>query len=400
MANLAKMAERVSLGSLLSLALQERSEEIAAEWLMRLSARLPERPQDIFPDRNLLNHIPEVVERISLSLSSETELEDVLSADILHELRLLTQLRRAQGYGLDELLTELEVLGEVVSRHILDVLGELPQHPSAADGMSLAARLQRVLFAMGLVAADVFLQEGNRQRLRRTEILAAFSRAVTHEVKNRSQPALLGVNLAREHLARGRTKEADEALGRVELNLQRLDAIPGDLLGLALGQERLISFPVRREPLSRVVRRAVEGLSPYAGTHGVELRCGNHMPDVRVDSGRLQLVLVNLIGNGIKHRCPDKPERWVHVRSHRPNDNGEVTLEVEDNGIGIPEEQLLRIFDDRLRGHASSLYDGEGLGLALAHEALLQAGSRLRVESQVGRGTIFTFRVPLELEKR
>jgi signal transduction histidine kinase len=246
---------------------------------------------------------------------------------------------------------------------------------------------------MGLVGADVFLQEGVRQRLGRTEVLASYARAVTHELKNRAQPALLGMQLARSHLAAGRLREAEESLVRAQLNLERLDAIPTNLLGVVLGQQQLLAFPVRQEPLDRVLRRSVESLVPYATVHQVQLRLAPDVPSLSVDSGRIQLVLVNLIGNAVKYRDLDKPEHWVALRAFELEDDGGVRIEIEDNGVGIPERELGKIFDDRFHARSSDSYEGQGLGLALAHEVLLQLGSRLLVDSAPGRGTLFSFRL-------
>jgi signal transduction histidine kinase len=390
---LVETQERTSLGGILADQLRARADQIASEWLARLLERLPEAPHDIFPERSLLDHVPELVERISLSLASDAEIDDLLSAEVLHEIRLLAQLRRAQGYDLHELFAELEVLGEVVARHVIELMGALSQPATAGEGASVASRFQRVLFAMGLVGADVFLQEGVRQRLGRTEVLASYARAVTHELKNRAQPALLGMQLARSHLAAGRLREAEESLVRAQLNLERLDAIPTNLLGVVLGQQQLLAFPVRQEPLDRVLRRSVESLVPYATVHQVQLRLAPDVPSLSVDSGRIQLVLVNLIGNAVKYRDLDKPEHWVALRAFELEDDGGVRIEIEDNGVGIPERELGKIFDDRFHARSSDSYQGQGLGLALAHEVLLQLGSRLLVDSAPGRGTLFSFRL-------
>lgn len=388
---------RASIGTLLGERLRERAERIASEWLARLLERLPERPNNVFPEQSLLDHVPELVERIGASLSSATAPEDMLGADVLHEIQLLAQLRRAQGYDLRELLAELEVLGEVVAGHIIEVMNEIGSGLSAEEGVRVATRLQRVLFAMGVVGAEVMLHEGARQRLRRTEILASFSRVLTHELRNRAQPALLGASLARSHLARGRVREADEALARVETNLDRIDRIPGDLLGIAVGQEHRLVFPARLEPLDRVIRRAVESLHPYGAVHGVAVRAAEPLPRPKVDTGRAQLVLVNLLSNGVRFRDLDKRENWVEVRASEQPDAASVHVEVEDNGVGIPADRLVSVLDDRFRVHPQRPYEGEGLGLALASEALLQLGSRLEVQSEVGRGSRFSFRLPCEL---
>jgi signal transduction histidine kinase len=150
------------------------------------------------------------------------------------------------------------------------------------------------------------------------------------------------------------------------------------------------------------MQRSVDSLTPFASLHGVSIRIEGEVPEVLVDAGKLQLVLVNLISNGVKYRDPAKPEHWVTIRARLGNhdERDSVSVEVEDNGIGIPEDQLVFIFDDRFRAHSEEPYARRGLGLALAHEALLQLGSQLRVSSVLGTGTRMSFGLPLDQEQR
>ena len=73
-----------------------------------------------------------------------------------------------------------------------------------------------------------------------------------------------------------------------------------------------------------------------------------------------------------------------------------IELEVEDNGIGIPREQLARIFDrfTQVEGGATRRYEGSGIGLALVKEIVALHGGTIAVESDLGRGSIFTITLP------
>ena len=73
-----------------------------------------------------------------------------------------------------------------------------------------------------------------------------------------------------------------------------------------------------------------------------------------------------------------------------------IELEVEDNGIGIPRDQLARIFDrfTQVEGSATRRYEGSGIGLALVKEIVMLHGGTIAVESDLGRGSIFTITLP------
>ena len=84
------------------------------------------------------------------------------------------------------------------------------------------------------------------------------------------------------------------------------------------------------------------------------------MPDVQVDATRVELALINLIGNAIKYSDPTKEDRWVRVSVQR--DERWWRISVEDNGVGIPEGMQDRVFEQFVRAHPG-VAEGSGLGL-------------------------------------
>jgi signal transduction histidine kinase len=114
--------------------------------------------------------------------------------------------------------------------------------------------------------------------------------------------------------------------------------------------------------------------------------------------GRLELALVNLLSNAIKYSDPEKPERHVEV-CEAETQEGWCRLEVRDNGIGIPQHSLEKIFQRFERGHSAReeqfQIGGLGLGLSIADECVHGMGGRIDVESTEGRGTVFAVTLPL-----
>ncbi len=107
-------------------------------------------------------------------------------------------------------------------------------------------------------------------------------------------------------------------------------------------------------------------------------------------------MLINLLTNAIKYTPAGGTitVRWSGSAE-------ETLIEVQDTGVGIPQEDLSKIFDrfHQVRGNESNRNQGVGIGLALAKELVEQHGDKLEVESVVGQGTTFRIRLPLDTEK-
>jgi signal transduction histidine kinase/class 3 adenylate cyclase len=110
------------------------------------------------------------------------------------------------------------------------------------------------------------------------------------------------------------------------------------------------------------------------------------------DSRQLKKVLYNLLSNAFKFSDPLEGRIWIRLVTKDQS----IELEVEDNGIGIPREQLARIFDrfTQVEGGATRRYEGSGIGLALVKEIVALHGGTIAVESDLGRGSIFTITLP------
>ncbi|MDA1015792.1 MAG: response regulator [Planctomycetota bacterium] len=139
----------------------------------------------------------------------------------------------------------------------------------------------------------------------------------------------------------------------------------------------------------------MEVLSFRAHAKGLELAChvDNDVPEYLIgDPGRMRQILVNLIGNAIKFT--DKGEVVVRVTA-KPlnNDEALLKLDVVDTGIGIPPEKQTRMFEAFEQADASTTreYGGTGLGLAISRELVNLMHGEIGIESEVGKGTTFSF---------
>jgi signal transduction histidine kinase len=115
-------------------------------------------------------------------------------------------------------------------------------------------------------------------------------------------------------------------------------------------------------------------------------------PEMRivVDQTRLKIVLNNLIGNAFRYSDRNKMNPFVKIQANARD--GSIAISVEDNGVGIAEEHMDKIFNMFYRGSEKS--DGSGLGLYIAQEAARKMGGKILALSSPGLGSAFTLMIP------
>lgn len=173
----------------------------------------------------------------------------------------------------------------------------------------------------------------------------------------------------------------------------RLTNIASDLLSLS----ELESIGVSDDPRSVSVRSAVGAamrtVESSARLRGVRLRC-EEVEDLRVKGTdlRLEQVLVNLLDNAVKFSRANG-----EVRLEAKQVNGSVCIAISDEGVGIPSEDLPRIFERfyRVDKARSREMGGTGLGLSIVKHAVEQMGGTVSVESGLGEGSKFTVSIPI-----
>jgi len=123
------------------------------------------------------------------------------------------------------------------------------------------------------------------------------------------------------------------------------------------------------------------------------------LPSIDVSAAAFELCLSNLIANAIKYSDQSKDKRWVEVRAHvaAPDDGGppETIVEVEDNGIGVPEDKRTELFSRFFRAHEETKgeIEGTGLGLSIVRETATALGGRAWAAFH-DDGTTFFFTMP------
>jgi two-component system phosphate regulon sensor histidine kinase PhoR len=179
----------------------------------------------------------------------------------------------------------------------------------------------------------------------------------------------------------------------IKSHAARLNQVASDLL--ALSELESEEGPAARETVSvrQVIDTAVRSVESEAAARNVRIQREQHADDhVAVRRIRLEQALVNLLDNAIKF---NRQGGEVRIETGRSED-GMLRISVADNGIGIPSEDLPRIFErfyrvDKARSREAG---GTGLGLSIVKHAVERMGGRIAVESTRGKGSKFTILLP------
>lgn len=314
--------------------------------------------------------------------------------EVLEHLREIVEIRRSRGHDVQEVLREFDLLGEVLFDALRDLAASRPPDPQ--DVSETGRRLHRGLAVIGTMTAGLFEEADLRERRLERERSARFRDDLAHEIKNPLGAALNALLTVRE-AGLGEDKELRERMLTLsERNVRRGLDLLDDLRTLAGETGPDDELPQEPTPLDSMIDAVVVEVSEEARTQGVELRVTDDPPPTEVDRSRVQLALVNLVWNGIKYADPAKNERWVAIDAEETDDR--LRIEVADNGVGIPPDQVERVFERFFRGRTGN-GNGSGLGLPIARDAVRQIGGEIEVESEEGVGSRFTVTIPLAVRE-
>ena len=231
--------------------------------------------------------------------------------------------------------------------------------------------------------------------LRRSdELKSTLLTTVSHELRTPLaviKAAATSLHENRLELDNGTVDEMVEAIDR---EADRLHSLVGDLLDLSRVEGGALRLEVGWYDLGELARETVSRLRPVQGQRRIEVEVAASIPPVQVDYLLLDRVIANLLANAMRFTPPDCP---VRVTVDRGQDFVQIT--VTDEGPGIPEQELERIFEKfhRVEGREA----GVGLGLAICGGIIEAHGGRIWAESPLahGRGAAVHFTLPIQADE-
>jgi PAS domain S-box-containing protein len=243
---------------------------------------------------------------------------------------------------------------------------------------------------IGVVVTDLSEHKLHQQAEASVRMRDEFLAVASHELRTPLSTLVLRLGLLEHHAAKGDLEQVTASAMRAQEQASRIGRLVDRLLDVSqLASERL-KLELRRCALHEIVRAAAERLSEQAANSGseVSLKLENDL-FVRADKLRLDDAINNVIANAIKFGA-GKP---IDIQLKAADEK--AVIAVEDQGIGIPEEDLARIFGRFERATKSRHYSGLGLGLYIASQVVERHGGSIRAENRTKGGTRFTIELPL-----
>jgi signal transduction histidine kinase len=250
------------------------------------------------------------------------------------------------------------------------------------------ATMGAVVLSSGLLALVALRRDRQLWRARQD-----FVSNVTHELKT----PLARVRLFNELLLADRQEDGEKRAHYrrvIDRECRRLTLLLDRVLDFARSERGTFRYQKAATDLREVVRDAIETVQASAEPSRVVARL-DPVPAVWADAAALQQVVLNLLDNALKYSPGDRPvEITLSAEPHA------VRLTVRDQGCGIPEWERERIFDAYYRVEAGDAQStsGSGLGLALVRRAVEAHQGRIELQSEVGRGSVFSVVLPLRGE--
>lgn len=223
--------------------------------------------------------------------------------------------------------------------------------------------------------------------------IGKMAAVVAHEINNPLAGILTYAKLLKRWVERGevvtpKKDEAEQCLDLIAGESRRC----GDLVKNLLNLSRTSPMNIQTTDLNTVVDRSVRLITHQLRSNGIELHLdlAPGLPNLPCDPGQIEQVLLALVVNAID-AMPRGGNLWLSTRFAEPT--MELAIEVRDDGAGIPDDILDRIFEPFLTTKESG--KGVGLGLAVSHNIVERHRGRIDVRSEVGKGTTFTVLLPL-----
>ncbi len=241
------------------------------------------------------------------------------------------------------------------------------------------------------------LEETNRRLRASNEELEAFAYVASHDLREPMRKISAFGQLLQDSLKNKLNEDEQENFAFMISGAIRMQQMIDDLLKYSRLTTR--ANPAERTDLNVVIKDLGDfELAVQLEETGGTVRVPEPLQSVHADRSQVHQLLQNLIGNALKyHRKGVRPEIVV---TSTPQPDRMIRVEVRDNGIGIDEKDLDRIFGMFQRLHSRAECGGTGIGLAVCKKIVMRHGGAISVESAPDQGAIFWFTLPAASEDR
>jgi len=231
------------------------------------------------------------------------------------------------------------------------------------------------------------LRKKSQQNYSTANDMSTWAGALAHEIKNPLNTMRLNVDLLKEdweQSADSPRENANKRLNALDKEIGRLEEILNDFLRYA----RLPKPNLEKTNITLPLNELLDFTEPEAQQLGINVvrQFADGLPDVYIDKSQIKQALINILLNAYQ-AMPDGGEILVKADIM----DSSIVADIVDNGEGIPENRISKIFDL----FYSTKEDGTGLGLPIAKRIIEMNNGEIRVKTQEGKGTTFSILLPI-----
>jgi GAF domain-containing protein len=324
-----------------------------------------------------------------------TEGEPVQVADLrdetMTELNGITLLAGYRARLVAPLIRGEDVIGMLVVRRRTP--GEFPQN--SVDLMKTFAAQSALAIQNARLFHDI--EEKGRELEIASKHKSQFLANMSHELRTPLNAILGYTELILDNIYGDAPEKMRAVLERVQTNGKHLLGLINDVLDLSKIEAGQLTLSLADYSLAELVQSVYVAVEPLASQKNLALttKVEKRLPAGRGDERRLAQVLLNLVGNAIKFT--EKGEVAIEASAS----NGSFTIAVRDSGLGIAAADQEKIFEEFQQADNTQTKSkgGTGLGLAISKRIIEMHGGRLWVDSAPGKGSTFSFTVPIKVER-
>lgn len=261
---------------------------------------------------------------------------------------------------------------------------------------SVRFMIPSIVFTLILLLTFIFTIVVVFRQKRYSEIKNDFINNMTHELKTPIASISLAAQMFNDESVAKSETMTKHLVGVITDESKRLRFLVEKVLQMSMFDRKKASFKRKQLDLNEMVETIASSFSLRVEHTGGKIYVDIEAVDseIYVDEVHFQNVIFNLMDNAVKYR---KPDQAVDVYLKTWNDDQSLYLSIRDTGIGMKKENLKKIFDKFYRVHTGNVHDvkGFGLGLAYVKNVVDWHDGSIRVDSEYGRGTTFTIKLPV-----
>ncbi len=326
--------------------------------------------------------------------------------DKLHEMKNTIELRRNYGF---EAAAVIVLSGQDKQRmdRIRKVIGEMEKEEyrllaERSELQNAHGRLVELAVLIGLPVGMIvmggvgyLISRGNIQHQTEIEAKNQFLANMSHEIRT-PMNAIIGFSdlLTMEEL----TEDQLDYVNTIRNSSEHLLGLINDILDFS----KIEAGRMKVERIECSLKKILDNIHAMANLKakekGIEFAvhaCQDYPETLRTDPSRLSQCLINLVNNAVKFT--EEGHVYLNVSLEQRNRGQFVRFDVEDTGIGIPEDKQEKIFESftQADGSTTRKYGGTGLGLAITKQFSHLLGGELSLSSREGKGSVFTLTIPI-----